>query len=99
MTIQNQKQHENVCHTVATETWRDREQWEEQSSGSNIRWADKMYLEILRKNLLENKKESDASFRWTGIDGMFAAMFAGRRWSLTGGNESVNLLFEIREKK
>ena len=30
---------------------------------------------------------------------MFAAMFAGLRWSLTGGNERVNLLFEIREGK
>ena len=29
---------------------------------------------------------------------MFAAMFAGLHWSLTGGNESVCVLLEIREK-
>jgi len=50
VTIQNQKQPKNTCHSLATETWRDREQWEEQSSGTNTRWADKMYLEVLIKN-------------------------------------------------
>jgi len=29
---------------------------------------------------------------------MFSAMFSGLRWALPNGNESVNLLFEKREK-
>lgn len=54
-------------------------------------------MEIFRKKLIR-KSKSNAPFRRTGMSGMFGAVFAGLRWALPSCNESVNLLFEIREK-